>query len=151
MATTLPVSHVGSGLEKVIKRHVHGSHHSLSVCQVWTTKINACPRNGWGHVQHQGFAFCVFFQIKWPSFSHLWLHREPKWCAYVCHHVMSLCQVRWKSVHTCPWYGCGRTHGHKNRDQIHKPPFSDQVQRKLIKPSFFLNYFIELREHFEHP
>ena len=30
-------------------------HHSLSVCQGWTTSVNACPINGWGRVQHRVF------------------------------------------------------------------------------------------------
>jgi len=28
-------------------------YQSLSVCQVWTRSVNACPRNGWEHVQHR--------------------------------------------------------------------------------------------------
>ena len=66
-----------------------------------------------------------FVQLKWPSVGHLGSDVENKWRAYsyVYHQVSSLCRGRIKSVHTCPRYGCGRTHRHENRDRIHEPSF----------------------------
>ena len=76
---------------------------------------------------------CFFLQRKCPSVGHLSSHRETKWCAYVHHHVLSLCQGQIKSVHTCPRHGCGctsvRTHARTDT----------KFETKSISPRFGLS------------
>jgi len=125
-------------LDLILKKkwHAYVSMHSLSVCQVWTPSVNACPRNGWGRVQHQ-----VFFTTKMAASRPSWIWcRKKKWHAYVYHHVLSLCKVWIKSVHTCPRYGCRRKHGHENWDKIHQRPFLEKVLRWLMT-NFELHIF----------
>ena len=123
MAANLPVGHLWSDYK--IKWCAYVNHHSLSVCQVWTRVVNACPRNGWERVWHG----LVFFTTKMPASRPCLTWCRKKRHAYVYPHVLTLCRVRIKWVQTCPRYGCRCTHACKDT----------KIETKSISPLFRLS------------
>ena len=118
----LPVGHLVPDLEN---KMTCICKPSICICLPSLTYFGKCMSEKWLRT----CSTRVFFlQLKLPPVSHVWLHRDTKWCAYVFHHVLSLCQVQIKSVHTCPRYGCACTHARthlrtKIKFEIHKPCF----------------------------
>ena len=94
---------------------------SFFICLPSLNKIGKCMSEKWLRTcSIPGF----ILHLKWLPVSHLWPHHETKWYAYAYYHVLSLCQVQIKSVHTCPRYSCGPTHAHmKNETKSTAPPF----------------------------
>ena len=93
------------------KRLAYVSHHSLSVCQVWTRLVDVCLRNGWGHVRHMG-SFTIKMAAS-QAVGHLWSDGKMKWGVRACHHVLCLCQVWTQSDHACLRNGWGHIWGTK--------------------------------------
>ena len=91
-----PVRHIGSDFGGK-NWCAYVSHHSSSVCQVWTTLVNACPRNGWGHVQHQ-----VIFITKLAASRPSWI-----WCQkqMTCICIPSCVVFVHACVHPQPYLG----------------------------------------------